>query len=540
MFHLVNLLGAVALIFWGTYMVKSGMLRTFGMSLRTLLSKGLNNRFKGFGAGFFLSSLLQSSTAATLLIAGLQAEGLVNTLVAVSCIFGAELGSAFVACILSFNFAVIAPVMILVGVVMFFYYKPSTRLGQFGRIVLGLALIMVAINQIVISTAPLRTYTDIAPFFDLLHDVPILSFAGGMILAMICVSSLAAVIVTASLAFSGVLGFDAALWMMIGANAGSTALALLATMFASPIGRRGPWATALCRFLMIVAALTGLTLGLNHHHIDLPNNIVFCHLIFNIAVSLVGLTFIKPLVRLVEAVLPNRSEVLPLSVDYRNLFAQENFLSVSISLSVAKRYLLKELDALRQSWCEVDTLLRNNPNPGHIMMMKNQLASVLNLNRGISVFLNRAISTNLNSFEAIQWQNLKTVNGTLKSAISLVDHTIDVINERKCQQHLDFSSEGLQALTESHRLVLSGIDTLIAYQKCTVAEKKKELSERLKKHQQTLLSSAREQTKLHLLRIANNDANAIETDAIHLEIQSLFNRFSGLISSSVSMELEKR
>ena len=40
MFHLVNLLGAVALIFWGTYMVKSGMLRTFGMSLRTLLSKG--------------------------------------------------------------------------------------------------------------------------------------------------------------------------------------------------------------------------------------------------------------------------------------------------------------------------------------------------------------------------------------------------------------------------------------------------------------------------------------------------------------------
>ena len=173
------------------------------------------------------------------------------------------------------------------------------------------------------------------------------------------------------------------------------------------------------------------------------------------------------------------------------------------------------------------------------MMMKNQLASVLKLNRGISVFLNRAISTNLNSFEAIQWQNLKTVNGTLKSAISLVDHTIDVINERKCQQHLDFSSEGLQALTESHRLVLSGIDTLIAYQKCTVAEKKKELSERLKKHQQTLLSSAREQTKLHLLRIANNDTNAIETDAIHLEIQSLFNRFSGLISSSVSMELEK-
>ena len=56
--HLANLLGAIALIFWGTYMVKSGMLRTFGVSLRAALSHGLDNRFKGFCAGFGLSSFL--------------------------------------------------------------------------------------------------------------------------------------------------------------------------------------------------------------------------------------------------------------------------------------------------------------------------------------------------------------------------------------------------------------------------------------------------------------------------------------------------
>ena len=58
--HIANLLGAVALIFWGTYMVKSGMLRTFGMSLRTALSHGLDNRFKGFAAGESLKSIVQT------------------------------------------------------------------------------------------------------------------------------------------------------------------------------------------------------------------------------------------------------------------------------------------------------------------------------------------------------------------------------------------------------------------------------------------------------------------------------------------------
>ena len=539
MTHLINLFGAIALIFWGTYMVKSGMLRTFGMSLRSVLSHGLNNRFKGFGAGFCLSSLLQSSTAATLLIAGLQAEGLINTLIALSCIFGAELGSAFVACLLSLNFAVIAPLLIPIGVILFFYCKPSTRSGQFGRVILGLAFIMIAINQIVISTAPLRTNPDIASFFEVLQSYPILSFVGGMLLAIACVSSLAAVIITSSLSLAGALSFQASLWMMIGANAGSTVLALLATMFASAIGRRGPWATALCRAGMILIALITLALGIDQK-VPVPQNIVLCHLIFNALIGIAGLLLLKPLVYLIEKVLPAKNDYSEITVDYKKLFAQENFLTVSISLSTAKRFLNKEFEGLRQSWIAVDTLLKSNPNPGNVMIMKNSAVSVLKLNRGISYFLNRVITTNLSSSEAIEWQYLKSINGTLKSAINLISHTIDVINEQKCLKHLDFSEEGLKALTESHRLVLAGIETFIAYQKSPQPEKRKQLAIRLEAHQKTLLASTREQTKLHLLRIANDNAQAIETDTLHLEIQSLFNRLAALISSSVNLDLYRR
>ncbi len=538
MTHLTNLLGAVALIFWGTYMVKSGMLRTFGMSLRTALSHGLDNRFKGFGVGFCLSSLLQSSTAATLLVAGLQSEGLINTAIAISCIFGAELGSAFMACVLSLNLAAIAPILILCGVVMFFHFKAQSRKGQFGRILLGLAFIMIAINQIVLSTEPLRANAELSPFFNLLHNYLILSFAAGTVLAICCVSSLAAVIVSSSLYAAQVLNFQAALWMVLGANAGSTILALLTTMFASRIGRRGPSATALLRSLMILVAMISLEFNVQNF-VSLPDNVVLWHLVFNLAVGLLGLLIIHPLSHWTESILSTPEEDTEPNANYKKLFVQENFLTVSISLTVAKKYLIKEIDAIRLLWLDIDTLLRSNPNPGSIMIMKNKKASTLKLNRSISLFLNRAVTTNLSAQEAIEWQNIKSVNGSLKSVINLIEHTIDVINDQKCLKHLDFSPEGLRELTESHQIVLSGIQTLGAYLRTDDFKKKNELSQRLFNHQRRLLIAAREQTHLHLQRIADNNVNAIETDALHLEIQSLFNRLAGLICASINLELEK-
>ena len=538
MTHLTNLLGAVALIFWGTYMVKSGMLRTFGMSLRTALSHGLDNRFKGFGVGFCLSSLLQSSTAATLLVAGLQSEGLINTAIAISCIFGAELGSAFMACVLSLNLAAIAPILILCGVVMFFHFKAQSRKGQFGRILLGLAFIMIAINQIVLSTEPLRANAELSAFFNLLHNYLILSFAAGTVLAICCVSSLAAVIVSSSLYAAQVLNFQAALWMVLGANAGSTILALLTTMFASRIGRRGPSATALLRSLMILVAMISLEFNVQNF-VSLPDNVVLWHLVFNLAVGLLGLLIIHPLSHWTESILSTPEEDTEPNVNYKKLFVQENFLTVSISLTVAKKYLIKEIDAIRLLWLDIDTLLRSNPNPGSIMIMKNKKASTLKLNRSISLFLNRAITTNLSAQEAIEWQNIKSVNGSLKSVINLIEHTIDVINDQKCLKHLDFSPEGLRELTESHQIVLSGIQTLGAYLRTDDFKKKNELSQRLFNHQRRLLIAAREQTHLHLQRIADNNVNAIETDALHLEIQSLFNRLAGLTCASIYLELEK-
>jgi phosphate:Na+ symporter len=75
---LLDLMGGVALLLWGLYMVHSGILRAFGPDLRRLLSKALASRFSAFVAGIGLTALLQSSTATALITSSFAAEGLVD------------------------------------------------------------------------------------------------------------------------------------------------------------------------------------------------------------------------------------------------------------------------------------------------------------------------------------------------------------------------------------------------------------------------------------------------------------------------------
>ena len=75
---LLDLMGGVALLLWGLHMVHSGILRAFGPDLRSLLAKGLSNRFSAFAAGLGLTALLQSSTATALITSSFTSEGLVS------------------------------------------------------------------------------------------------------------------------------------------------------------------------------------------------------------------------------------------------------------------------------------------------------------------------------------------------------------------------------------------------------------------------------------------------------------------------------
>ncbi|HEY5020810.1 MAG TPA: Na/Pi symporter, partial [Steroidobacteraceae bacterium] len=138
-------MGGIALLLWGLHMVHSGVVRAFGTELRRLLGVALRNRFRAFFAGALVTALLQSSTATGLMAASFVTGGVVDLVPALSVMLGANVGTTLVVQALSFNIAVLTPVLLCLGVVAF-KRSGRTRTRDLGRVAIGAALILLALH----------------------------------------------------------------------------------------------------------------------------------------------------------------------------------------------------------------------------------------------------------------------------------------------------------------------------------------------------------------------------------------------------------
>src|ERR1700674_2249458 len=142
---ILDLMGGVALLLWGLHMVHSGVVRAFGSDLRRMLSIALRNRASAFAAGLAVTAALQSSTATALMATSFAAGGLVPLVPALALMLGANVGSTLIVQLLSFNVAELAPVLILIGVLMF--RRASAGPRDFGRVLIGLGLMLMALQN---------------------------------------------------------------------------------------------------------------------------------------------------------------------------------------------------------------------------------------------------------------------------------------------------------------------------------------------------------------------------------------------------------
>ena len=121
--HLLNLLAAVALLVWGTHLVRTGVLRVFGANLRRLLARSLGNRLRAVLAGIGVTALVQSSTATSLMTASFVGQGLIALPAALAVMRGADIGTALMSVFFSFDLSWLSPLFIFSGVMLFLLGK---------------------------------------------------------------------------------------------------------------------------------------------------------------------------------------------------------------------------------------------------------------------------------------------------------------------------------------------------------------------------------------------------------------------------------
>jgi len=217
---------------------------------------------------------------------------------------GANVGSTLVVQLLSFDIALVAPVLVLLG---FVVYRRSddARFENLGRCAIGLGLMLLALHMLVVSMAPVEDTALLRTALHSLAGEPVLALLVAALLTWACHSSVAVVLLIASLATAHVIDAQGALALVLGANLGGTLPALFDAN--TPVARRLPLGNLLVRGFGCVVCLPLLhpLSGWLAHLGDSPARIaVNFHTGFNLALALLFVLPVQRLARLLVRLLP--------------------------------------------------------------------------------------------------------------------------------------------------------------------------------------------------------------------------------------------
>jgi len=305
---LLNLLAGVALLVWGTHLVRVAILSLYGGDLRRLLRHAVSRRFSAFFAGLMVTALLQSSTATALIVAAFAGQGLISTAPALAVMLGADVGTSIVTLVLSFDLSWLSPLLIFVGVVLFLA-RQEANLGRFGRILIGLGLILFALQWIGVSAKPLTQAAGMRVIFASLTGDVMLDMLVAAFVTILCYSSLAVVLLVATLAGLHVIGLAVAMPLVLGANLGSGLLGMLSTLRSPPEARRVTLGNFLFKLIGCVLAVPLLRFAepaIAQFALSENTEVVAFHLIFNIALAVIFLFATQSVARIAERLLPMR------------------------------------------------------------------------------------------------------------------------------------------------------------------------------------------------------------------------------------------
>ena len=186
----MQLAGAVVLLLWAVRMLRTGVERANGPVLRRALHGAKAGRLWAAGAGLVLAIGLQGATAVALLATGFAASGIIGASTGLALLLGADVGSALVVRILSFDFSWLVPVLLFAGGVLFLKFESRT-VRQIGRILLGVAFVLMSLAMIGEATAPLRDSALLPRAIDHLRGDPVSAFAIAAALTWLIHSSVA-------------------------------------------------------------------------------------------------------------------------------------------------------------------------------------------------------------------------------------------------------------------------------------------------------------------------------------------------------------
>lgn len=324
-FHVLKMIGGLCLFLFGMNIMGQSLERRAGSGLRTVLGKLTTGKAMGLLTGLCVTAVIQSSSAATVMVVGFVNSGLMTLRQAIHVIMGANVGTTVTAWILSlagidsgnifvnlFKPSSFVPILSLIGIIFYMFCKDA-RKKDTGAILLGFATLMFGMETMSDAVKVLRDVPAFQNLF-LLFEHPIMGVLAGALLTAIIQSSSASVGILQALASTGQVSYTMAIPIIMGQNIGTCVTAMLSSVGTNRNARRAAmvhlsfnvigtcvWLSVFCLVKAIFSpALLSEPASLF--------GIAVVHTIFNVLCTLLMLPMTGFLERLVIRLIPENTE----------------------------------------------------------------------------------------------------------------------------------------------------------------------------------------------------------------------------------------
>src|SRR5471030_476102 len=497
-------------------------MRVFGANLRRVLSSSVEKKPLAFVAGIGVTALVQSSNATALLVTSFVSQGLVALAPALVIILGADVGTAVMARILTFDLSWLSPLFIFVGVA-FFLSRKQTRAGQMGRVGIGLGLILLALELIVSAATPIMQASGVKVLFSSLTGDAVLDSLTGALFSIISYSSLAAVLLTATLTATDVISFKVALCLVIGANLGSGILAMINASGQNAEGKRVALGSLLFKLIGCVVVLPGIAFlagWLERLPVSAAGLVIYFHVFYNLIRCLILVPFAGPMARLCTQWIGD-TPISDLVVRPRHLDTSA-LDTPALALANASRETLRMGDVVESMLLLHREVLHGQPNKDREVRRLDDDVDVLYT--AIKLYLAQMPKEDLDESDSRRWAEIIEMALNLEQAGDIIERMTGDIAAKSHATRRAFSPEGLVELEALHEKLLDNLRLSLGVFLSNDLTSARRL--RRSKHRFRILD--RRYAHAHVDRLHQHNVQSIETSSLHLGLLGDMKRLNSL------------
>ncbi len=545
-FLIMGLLGGLSFFLYGMEKMSDGLKKVAGDRMRNILAALTKHRVVGLGLGAFVTMVIQSSSATTVMLVSFVQAGLMTFTQSLAVIMGANIGTTVTAQLVAFELTDYALAMITIGFMMTMFSKKDT-LRHAGQALMGFGVLFFGMKLMSESMKPLRTFQ---PFIDLMEGLenPALGLLIGALFTGLIQSSSAFTGIVIVLAQQGLLTLDAGIPLIFGANIGTCITAGLSSIGTVRGAKRVAIAHVLFNiggvliFIWFVPQLTDLVRwlspvaagsGTEKLALETPRQIANAHTIFNISVGLIFLPFTKVLSKIVFKILPDEKvEQGVVPVTWHLDESQISHPAIAIELAHTEmlrmiKILGRMLDVfLRPFLADREEQDRIYP---HLSLMEgiDMRESKINfLEQHVTAYLFKISRQELSDLQAEEVFALMSMVKDMETIGDIIHGRIKLLIAKKLRLQEPFSQQGQNELIDFHIRVMKQISRL----KSAFSKQKLKKVEKVLRKDMKYRTLETEYRQAHLVRVQSENIESIATHDVHMELMDLLKQINVYIS----------